>query len=144
MAEKQITISAPAEKVFGYLADFPRHSEWAQHRLKVEQTSPGAVGRGTTFKSVGHQMGRDSEDSVTVTEFVPNQKIAFEAEGREGRFRHWIQLQPGDGGVQVTKGFGVVKANFPFSLMMPIVTAFVAPSGLNGDLKRIKAKVEES
>jgi uncharacterized protein YndB with AHSA1/START domain len=144
MAEKQITINAPAEKVFTYLADFPRHSEWAQHPLKIEQTSPGPAGQGTTYKSVGHQMGRDSEDAVTVTEFVPNQKIVYEAEGREGRFRHWIQLQPGDGGVQVTKGFGVVKANFPFSLMMPIVTTFVAPGGLNGDLKRIKEKIEGS
>ena len=142
--EKTITINAPAEKVFGYIADFPRHSEWAQHKLRIEQTSQGPIGNGTTFKSVGHQMGRDSEDTVTITEFLANRKIAYEAEGKEGRFRHWIELQPGDGGTQVKKGFQVVKASFPFSLMMPIVTTFIVPGGLSGDLQRIKAKVEGS
>ncbi len=144
MAEKQITISAPAEKVFSYLADFPRHSEWAQHRLKIEQTSQGPVGQGTTFKSVGHQFGRDNEDTVTVTEFVPNQKIVYEALTKEGHFRHWVELKPMDGGVELTKGAQALKMNFPLNVMFAIIGPIVVPSGLNGDLKRIKAKVEAS
>ena len=140
--EKQITINAPADRVFSYLADFPRHSEWAQHRLKLEPMSPGPVGQGTTFQSVGHQMGRDFEETVTVTEFAPNERIVFESQGREARFRHWIQLQPGDGGVQVTKGFEVVKAPFPMSLLAPVIMTLMVH--INGDLMRIKAKVEGS
>jgi len=142
MPEKQITINAPAEKVFGYVADFPRHSEWAQHALKVEQTSGGPVGMGTTFKSVGHQFGRDNEDTVTITEFVPNQKIVYESMTKEGHFRHWVELKPGDGGVELTKGTQVVKMNFPLSVLFAIISPLVLPSGLNGDLKRIKAKLE--
>jgi hypothetical protein len=30
----------------------------------------------------------------------------------------------------------------PFKLMMPIVRAFIAPRGLDGDLARIKEKLE--
>ena len=144
MAEKQIVINASADKVFSYLAEFPRHSEWAQHKLKVEQTSQGPVGQGTTFKSVGHQFGRDNEDTVTITEFVPNQKIVYESMTKEGHFRHWVELKPADGGVQLAKGAQVLKMNFPLNVMFAIIGPFILPAGLNGDLKRIKAKVEGS
>ena len=142
--EKQLMINAPADKVFSYIADFPRHSEWAQHKLKVDQTSQGPVGQGTTYKSVGHEMGRDNEDTVTIAEFVPNQKLVFEVQGNAGHFRHWFQLKPADGGAELAKGFEVLKANFPFSLLLPVAMLFMVPGGLNGDLKRIKAKVEGS
>jgi len=144
MAEKQITINAPDDKVFSYVANFPRHSEWAQHRLKVEQTSSGPVGLGTTFKSVGHQFGRDNEDTVTITEFVPNQKIVYEAMTKEGHFRHWVEFKPAGGGVELTKGAQALKMNFPLNVLFAIIGPFVLPSGLNGDLKRIKAKLEGS
>ena len=145
MAEKQITINAPAEKVFSYLADLTRHGEWAQaqHRLEIEKTSDGPIGQGTVFRSVGHQFGRN-EDTVTITEYVPNQRIVYESAGKAGLIRHSFDLAPAEGGVQVTKGFEAVQAKFPFSLFLPVVSAFVQPGALNGDLQRIKAKLEES
>lgn len=142
--EKQITINAPAEKVFGYLADLPRHSEWAKHPLKIEQTSEGQVGQGTTFRSVGHQFGRDNEDKLTVTEFVPNERIVFDCEASAGRLRHSFELQEADGGVQVKKTFEALESKFPFSLMLPILSMFAIPGDLAGDLQRIKGKLEES
>ena len=143
--EKQITIGAPAEKVFGYLADVPRHSEWAQpqHKLEIEKTSDGPVGQGTTFKSTGHQFGRN-EDTVTITEYVPNQRIVYESDGNAGLMRHSFELAPAEGGTRVTKGFEAVQAKFPFRLFLPVVSAFVLPGALNGDLQRIKEKLEES
>ena len=144
MAEKHITINAQPDKVFGYLADFPRHAEWAQHKLKIDQTSQGPVGQGSTFKSVGHQFGRDNEDTVTITEFVPNQKVVYESMANEGHFRHWIEVKPADGGAEVTKGAQVLKMRFPMNVMFAIIGPFVLPAGLNGDLKRIKEKLEAS
>ena len=145
MAEQQMVINAPAEKVFSYLADLTRHSEWAQpgHRLEIEKTSGGPIGQGTVFRSVGHQFGRN-EDTVTITEYVPNQRIVYESAGNAGLMRHTFELTPAEGGVQVTKGFEAVQAKFPFSLFLPIVSALVLPGALNGDLQRIKAKLEES
>jgi len=141
MPEKQITINAPADKVFSYLADFPRHSEWAQHQLKVEQTSQGLVGQGTTFKSVGHQFGRDNEDTVTITEFVPNQKIAYESMTKEGQFRHWVEIKAADGGSALTKGTQVLQMHFPLNVLFAVIGPVLLPGALSGDLKRIKAKL---
>lgn len=142
--EKQATINAPAEKVFSYLADFPRHSEWAQHELKIEQTSGEPVGQGTTFKSVGHAFGRDNEDKLTITEFVPNERIVFDCEASAGRLRHSFELQPPDGGVQLTKSFEALETRMPFTLLLPVLRAFVLPGALAADLRRIKEKVEGS
>jgi uncharacterized protein YndB with AHSA1/START domain len=145
MAEKSITINAPAEQVFAYVADITKHPEWAQpgHKLEIEKTSEGPVGQGSTFRSVGHQFGRN-EDTVTITEYAPNQRVVYEASGNAGLLRHTFELAPADGGSQLTKRFEAVQAKFPFSIFLPIVSAFVLPGALSGDLRRIKEKLEAS
>lgn len=141
--ERQITITAPIERVFNYLADFARHAEWAAHPLRLEQTSQGPVGPGAIFTSVGHQFGRDNEDKITVTEVVPSEKIVFDSEGGAGRFRHYFLLEEEDGGTRLTKGVELLKPSFLLRLLSPIVAAFrVTARAFDGDLGRIKAKLE--
>ena len=141
--ERQIEINVPVEKVFGYLADFSRHPEWAQHDLKIEKTSEGPVGVGSTFSSVGHQMGRDNENKVSVVEFVANEKIVFESEGEGLRMRHHILTQPADGGTLVTKRVEALQLPFPISVGFPVLRLLgVIGGGLGGDLNRVKEKLE--
>lgn len=143
MAERSVLINAPVDKVFAYLADFKRHPEWAQHDLKLEQTSAGAVEVGATFHSVGHQMGREFESEVRITEFVPGQKIAFESEGKDFHFSHHFLLQSENGGTRLTKGGEPKRVGFPFNLLLPVLSVFgVINRGLDGDLARIKANLE--
>jgi len=142
--ERKTTIKAPADKIFSYVADFPRHSEWAGHRLQIKQTSEGSLGVGTTFSSVGHMMGQDHADQITVTEFVPNSKIAFEASGDAGLWRHYFQLLEEGERVQVSKGSEILKPALMTRFLAPVAKIFVIPSALEGDLKRIKAKLEGS
>ncbi|MBI1886245.1 MAG: SRPBCC family protein [Chloroflexi bacterium] len=142
--EKQIVIERPPEVVFAYVSDLLRHPEWAAHKLRLEQTSEGAVGVGSTFLSVGHEMGRDNEENVVVTEMVPNSKFVFEAEGNAGRFRHHFVVEGADGSTRLTKGTEGLQINpLLFKLLTPVLVAFLLPNILNGDLKRIKAKLEE-
>ena len=143
--EQQITINAPAEKVFNYLADITKHGEWGNpgQKLQVEKTSAGPIGQGSTFKSVGQQFGTQN-DTVTIREYVPNQKVVYESQGKAGILRHAFEITPSGNGVQVMKSADVVKAGFPFVLFQPIVQTFVLPGALKSDLERIKAKVEGS
>lgn len=144
MTTEQITIRATPEKTFEYVADISRHPEWAKgdHRLEIDKASEGPLGQGSTFRSVGHQFGRN-EDKVTITEYVPNERVVYESEGNAGLMRHWFDISRADGGSELTKGFEAAKPKFPFSLLAPILTAFVLPGNLRGDLERIKAKLEE-
>ena len=143
--ERQMAINAPAEKVFAYLADITRHGEWGQtqHKLDVKKTSDGPIGQGSTFASVGYQFGRN-DDTVTITEYVLNQRVVYQSEGKAGLIRHTFEVAPAEGGVQVTKRFEAVQAKLPFALFLPIVSTFVLPGALTADLTRIKAKLEAS
>jgi len=145
MAEQQIVMNAPAEKVFGYLADITKHGEWGNpsQKLQVTKTSDGPVGQGSTFASVGHQFGRN-DDTVTITEHVPNSRLVYESNGKAGLCRHGFDIAPAEGGVRVTKRFEAVQPKMPFALFLPIVSAFLLPANLRADLARIKAKVEGS
>ncbi len=139
--EKRTLVDAPVDKVFTYLADFTRHPEWAAHRLKIEPTSQGPVGIGSTFASSGHQMGRENENKVVVTEFVANEKLVFEAEGQQGRFRHSFEVQPANGGARLTKRFEPLRLSLMAKLMAPVLI-LLSPRGLAGDLQRIKSHLE--
>ena len=145
MPSQQVTINAPAEKVFGYVADISKHGEWGNpsQKLQVEKTSAGPVGQGSTFKSTGKQFGTQN-DTVTITEYVPNQRVSYESQGKAGHIRHSFEVKTADGGVQLTKSFDVIKAGFPFVIFQPIVKAFILPGAMKSDLERIKAKVEGS
>ncbi len=141
--EQGMVIQAPEEQVFSYLADLSRHSEWGNtdHRLQIEKTSEGPVGQGSTFRSVGHQFGQN-EDLLTITEHAPNQRLAFESDGKAGLIRHAFEITPAEGGVRVTKSFEAVTSKLPFSLFLPIVRMFVLPGALQGDLQSIKERLE--
>jgi uncharacterized protein YndB with AHSA1/START domain len=143
--EQSIAVNAPAEKVFSYLADVTRHSEWTReaHKVKIEKTSDGPVGQGATFQSVGHQFG-ENHDKLTITEYSPNTRLVIEADGNAGLIRHAFDLTPADAGVQLNKTFDIVQPKFPLSVLQPVLRAFVLPGALSGDLQRIKERMEAS
>jgi uncharacterized protein YndB with AHSA1/START domain len=139
--ERETTVNVPAEKAFPYLADVSRHVEWAGHQLEVQKTSDGPIAVGSTFSSVGHQMGTH-KGQVTITELVPNQKIVYESQDDVGHFRHYFVLAQKDGGTQITKGFEPLKLSLMFRVLSPFILRVAAPKGLAGDLQRIKEKLE--
>jgi len=134
-------IGAVPEKVFDYLADFTRHPDWAAHRSTVTKTSHGPADVGTTFTSDARMTGSKFHDDLTITEFVPNDRIVFEVTGDAGQFRHTFLLREESGGTRLTKAVEPLRLNLIWKIRWPI-GAFVIPHILGGDLKRIKAKLE--
>lgn len=139
---KETVINAPAEKVYAYLADLSRHTEWASHPLKLEPASPGAfTAVGSTFASVGHQFGRDNTETVTVRELVPNQSIIYESNGKGGLTRHTFALIAANGGTRLSKSMESVSWPAFTKLLTPFFM-IALPAAMATDLKRIKAKLE--
>ena len=137
---REIVIKAPPEAVFDYVADMPRHGEWAQHELAVTQTSQGDVGVGSTFSSVGHQFGTQRE-TQTVVDYAAGTRFAFDAKGSIGTVRHAFDLAPQDGATKVTKTMEVTKPSLMARFMAPMI-ARQTKKALHVDLERIKAKLE--
>jgi len=140
--EKQATTSASAERTFEYLADLTKHPDWSSHGLKISQSSPGAIGVGTTFTTEAHQFGKQS-DTVTITELVPGRRIVFETKGKAGAVRHWFEVTPSSAGTTITKGMELVKPSFASRLASPGIRLNV-PRMLAKDLERIKSRLESS
>jgi uncharacterized protein YndB with AHSA1/START domain len=138
--EQSITVSAPPEKAFSYLADIARHTEWGSHLASAEQSSDGPIAVGTTFATVGKLFGTHSAE-VKITELVPSEKIAYESQDDSGRFDHEFVLAPADGGTTLTKSVEPLKMQGPLKLFSPIFP-LVARRGLATDLKKIKERLE--
>ena len=142
--QKDTLINAPPDKVFAYVSDFRRHPEWASHRLSIEPVSEGPLAVGSKFKSVGHQMGMESRDEVTVSEVVADRRLTYDVSTHQGEsFRHSIDLQPEGAGTRVTKSMNFVKTGIVTKLMMPLVLILV-PKILSSDLQRIKSHIESA
>ena len=137
---KQTVTSAPAERAFEYLADLTLHPEWSSHGLKIEQSSPGVVGVGTTFTTQAHQFGKQN-DTVTITEFVPGRRIAFQTKGKAGETLHWFEVTPSSGGTTITKGADLVKPSIATRLALPLIRVNL-PRMLGKDLEKIRSRLE--
>jgi uncharacterized protein YndB with AHSA1/START domain len=88
-----VTVDAPVERVYAYLADFPRHIEWAQtlETLELVRTGdPSGVGaRYRTIERQAMQHDRKPHEPLTkgmrvvticeVRELTPNRHIAWHA-----------------------------------------------------------------
>lgn len=87
-----VTITAPVERVYAYLADFPKHCEWAQTLERMELKKQGnAAGVGavyTTHERQAMQSDRTPRGPMPakafkgttqceVKELLPNRRIAW-------------------------------------------------------------------
>jgi uncharacterized membrane protein len=88
-----IQIDRPIEQVYAYLANFPRHAEWALTLVRLEQVQPGDKnGLGAQYLTYERQAmhpdrqpfekltkGMAAKTMCEVQELIPNQRIAWRA-----------------------------------------------------------------
>ena len=140
--EDRISISAPAGRVYDYVADFTRHGEWAGHGLEVTKSTEGPVAVGTTFSTTAKQFGTQREQS-TITELTPGRAFAWDSTGTLGRVHHRFSLTEDGGSTTLTKGAEMVEPTFLAKLTSWKLSRDI-PKGLHSDLANIKTHVEGS
>jgi uncharacterized protein YndB with AHSA1/START domain len=83
-----ITIDAPRERVFDYLADIANHAEFSDHYLKdfrLERLESRGVGAAAAFRI---SFGSSLWGEVVITELEPPYRIVLEGQtGRLGRVK---------------------------------------------------------
>ena len=70
-------IDVPIETVFAYSADNENDPTWMDEVKKVEKTSDGPIGVGSTFINYVDFMGRTFDDTHEVIEYEPNTKMTI-------------------------------------------------------------------
>jgi uncharacterized membrane protein len=140
--EENVTINAPADKIFAYVSDFTHHGEWSGHGLQATQIGGGAVAVGTKYSTVAKQFGTQREES-TITTMTAPREFAWDSVGALGRIHHSFSLREDAGKTAVTKSVEFVDPKFLAKMMMFKISKDTVKA-LKSDLSKIKASVEGS
>lgn len=71
-------MNRPIKDVFAFLSNPNNVSKWNSAVMSLQQITPGAVGVGTKFKSIGEMMGRRVEGEMQISAYEPDTKCGFQ------------------------------------------------------------------
>jgi hypothetical protein len=72
-------IYRPVKQVFEFMSQPENDFQWQYGTLASVRTSEGANASGTSFRSIGHLMGRRVQSTYEVTEYESNRKYGFKS-----------------------------------------------------------------
>jgi uncharacterized protein YndB with AHSA1/START domain len=137
-----ITIKAPREKVFEYLVDVPKHTEWGSDMTKSEAEKPGPPAVGSRYKADGILNGKPNPSTVTITAIESPKRFEFDAEDSSSVFHHIFTLSGSGAQTQVERRMTLSKGPFVFPIFMKIFQGTI-DKNYNGALEKLKAKLEK-
>jgi uncharacterized membrane protein len=140
-SEVSIDIGAPVDKVYHYLADFTRHSEWSMSVASIEQVTPGQVGVGTEFKA-SETLPAKLVSFARITALEAPTRVAWESTDHRVFRTNWeFVLSAQNGGTHLTQRVTF----YTIGLLGPIILQVrkrQAPSENLKSLNRIKEILE--
>lgn len=99
-AEHETKIAAQPERVFDFVADAGRQSEWHPRVKSVEQLTTGPPATGSRYR--GTYRGFGSVEFETV-EFHQPRRVVFRSQTKGGRMTHTFELKAADTGTVLTQ-----------------------------------------
>jgi hypothetical protein len=123
MIENQlsVTLEQQPERAFDFFVDFPNEPTWNPECLKVEKTSAGPVGVGTTYTGKMRRVGQITTEIVALDR--PSSFSTVErSRGAEGTFD--FRFTPYDGGtlMEITMR---LQPRGPMRLLEPLMRRMV-------------------
>jgi uncharacterized protein YndB with AHSA1/START domain len=141
-----VTIAAPPERVWPWVADIAKHAEWSPKPYRVELVSgePNAVG--SHYRSVGWVPPSDDnhENDVEITQVLPMTRFALDATDSSGTFANTFDLRAVDAGTEVTFLIVFPKMRGMSAIMVPILFPLVGMSDIKKRMQLLKQRVEST
>lgn len=139
--EVGIDIAAPPDKVYHYLSDFARHSEWSMSVATIEQVTPGPVSVGTEFKS-SETIPQKFVSVARVTALQVPSLISWEStDYRIFRTQWSLSMSERNGGTHLTQHVRFEPIGLLGNLLLLMRRLQVPPENRKS-LARIKEKLE--
>lgn len=140
-----ITIDAPPEQVWPWVADLTKHAEYSPQPFQVELLS-GEVGKvGTRYRSVGAiPNDKHHSNEVEVVESVPHERFVLRADDALGAFSNTYVLRPVGSGTEVSYTLVFPPLKPPMSLVVPVLFPLVGKRDIRKRLQLLKEKVESA
>ena len=140
-----ITIDAPPDKVWPWVADLTKHPEYSPKPFQCELVSgePGKVG--TRYRSVGAiPNDKHHSNEVEVVESVPNERFVLRSDDELGAFTNTYVLRPVGSGTEVSHTLVFPPLKGLPAMVVPILFPLVGKKDMAKRLQLLKAKVESS
>ena len=138
--EESVEIKSPPEKVFAYTTDAKSWSKWQSIIPAAEQTSPGPVGVGTTFKGTVHMMGISMNWTAKVTEYDSNKRFGKNIISAGMFVEQHNSYHPVDGSAKFTMVYDITVRGV-FKLFSPILISSMRKE-LKKSLGNLKSVLE--
>jgi carbon monoxide dehydrogenase subunit G len=90
-------IAAPPETVYSRVADLPRHGEWSNDPLEIQQVGDDE------FTSTARSKGKTITATLRVVEKRPNERFAFEVEDLTGEWVNRFTISSTGKGTRVQR-----------------------------------------
>jgi carbon monoxide dehydrogenase subunit G len=136
-----ILIDRPVKDVFAFVADPNNMPKWNSAVVSLEQITPGDVGVGTKFKSVGEMMGRRIEGEMQVTAYEPDTKCGFQVNAGPMQVDITLSFKTVGTGTKVSLNAQGNPAGF-FKIAEGMMTGRVK-SMMEENLARLKSQLEQ-
>jgi len=135
---ESIAIKRPVDEVFAYTTDAKNWPKWQSFIPEAEQTSPGTMGAGATFKGISHMMGRNMKWTAIVTEYESNRKWSKNITCGGLAIEEHITCNPAEEGTIFSIVYNM-KAGGLLKLLLPLMARSMRTETKKslGNLKRI-------
>ncbi|HSM70325.1 MAG TPA: SRPBCC family protein [Anaerolineales bacterium] len=134
-------VDRPQKEVFDFVADPSNMSKWNSAVVSLEQITPGEVGVGTKFKSVGEMMGRRIEGQMQVTAYEPDTKCGFQVNAGPLQVNMTVSFKTVGTGTKISLHAEGNPAGF-FKIAEGLMTGRVK-SMMEENLARLKSVLEK-
>jgi hypothetical protein len=138
--EESVDIGEPADRVFAYTTDARTWPKWQTIIPQAEQTSPGAVAVGTTFRGKVHMMGLTMKWTAQATEYEPAKKYGKNITSMAMLIEQHNTYSPMTGGTRFTILYDL-KIRGIFKLCSPMLVSAMRRE-LKKSLGNLKAVLE--
>jgi carbon monoxide dehydrogenase subunit G len=136
-----VLIDRPMKDVFTFVSNPNNMSKWNSAVVSLEQVSPGVMGVGSKFKTVGEMMGRRIEGEMQITAYEPDTKCGFQVNAGPMQVNLTLSLKTVGTGTKVSLNAQGNPGGI-FKLAEGVMTGQVK-SMMEGNLARLKDALEK-
>ena len=139
-----VSIDAPAEAIWPWIADLTKHAEWSPKPYTVQLTSGTAGEVGSTYSSVGFVPPSDKnhKNEVEITQVTPFSKFIFRSHDENGYFINTFTLKAVGNSTEVTFQHDFPKMKGAGRILLPLLLPSVGKRDGLVRLGMLKAKAE--
>ena len=136
-----VLIDRPMRDVFAFVSNPNNMSKWNSAVVSLDQVSPGAVGVGSKFKTVGEMMGRRIEGEMQITAYEPDTKCGFQVNAGPMQVNLTLSFKTVGTGTKVSLNAQGNPGGI-FKLAEGVMTGQIK-SMMEGNLARLKDALEK-